>query len=91
MTVRFGNLAGRPPMGLKQARDRQRKAKGLARRASIKAKPRKARDGDDPAYLAAVRSLPCVICDSWGMRQISPTPRWTTSACSSVTASATCT
>ena len=68
MTARFGNLAGRPPMGLKQPRDREPK-----RRKPIKAKPRKPRTGDDPAYLAAVRSLPCVICDGWGMRQVTPT------------------
>jgi hypothetical protein len=27
----------------------------------------------DPAYLRAVRSLPCVICDAYGERQNSPT------------------
>lgn len=27
----------------------------------------------DPAYLARVRSLPCVICQEYGMRQNSPT------------------
>lgn len=26
-----------------------------------------------PDYLEAVRGLPCVICDSWGMPQMSPT------------------
>ena len=29
--------------------------------------------GKDPAYLARVRELPCVICIEWGMRQNSPT------------------
>ncbi len=27
----------------------------------------------DPAYLAAVRALPCCICEAWGMAQNSPT------------------
>jgi len=27
----------------------------------------------DPTYLAAVRQLPCCICDGWGMVQLSPT------------------
>lgn len=66
MTVHPGNLAGRPPLGLKKPREPKR-------RKPLTVKPRKPRDGDDPAYLAAVRSLPCVICDGWGMRQISPT------------------
>lgn len=43
------------------------------KRSPMKAKPRKPRDGDDKAYLAAVRSLPCVICDGWGYRQITKT------------------
>lgn len=70
MSVHPGNLAGLPPTGLKTPREP--KAKGL-KRTEIKAKPRKRRDGDDPAYLAAVRSLPCVICDGWGLRQTTPT------------------
>ena len=27
----------------------------------------------DPAYLARVRGLPCVICEAWGFPQVSPT------------------
>lgn len=30
-------------------------------------------DGKDPAYLQAVRQLPCVICAEYGMAQLSPT------------------
>lgn len=44
------NLAGKPPLGIKEDR------------------PAK-----DPAYLAAVGSLPCVICHEWGMIQQSRT------------------
>lgn len=29
--------------------------------------------GKDPAYLAALRELPCCICRGWGMVQMSPT------------------
>lgn len=35
-------------------------------------KPRKP-DGKDPAYLAAIHDLPCVICENWGFLQITPT------------------
>lgn len=31
------------------------------------------RQGKDPAYLAKVRALPCVICQSFGEIQMSPT------------------
>ena len=31
------------------------------------------REGKDPAYLAAVRRLPCCICDGFGHRQTTPT------------------
>ena len=31
------------------------------------------RQADDPAYLAEVRKLPCVICFEWDMQQNSPT------------------
>ena len=30
-------------------------------------------NGKDPAHLAAVAALPCVICFEWGMQQLSPT------------------
>lgn len=60
-------------MGLKVEAPKGRKEPALTRRAPIKAKARKTRDGDDHAYLAAVRSLPCVICAECGLRQISPT------------------
>jgi hypothetical protein len=50
MNARFGNLAGRGPVGQKQP----------------KAKP-------DPAYLARVRELPCVVCDAFGEPQYTPT------------------
>ena len=29
--------------------------------------------GKDPAHLAAVSALPCVVCWEWGMAQLSPT------------------
>ena len=50
MNARFGDLAGKGPLGLKEP----------------KAAP-------DPAYLAAVRELPCVICQAFGEPQLSPT------------------
>lgn len=65
-----GNLAGKGPLGLKAPKP---EAKSLTRARAIKAKPRKARPGDDPAYLAAVRLLPCCICTGWGLQQTTPT------------------
>ena len=65
-----GNLAGKGPLGMKAPKP---EAKGLTRARAIKAKPRKARAGDDPAYLAAVRALPCCICAGWGLPQTTPT------------------
>lgn len=65
-----GNLAGKGPLGMKAPKP---EAKGLTRARAIKAKPRKARVGDDPAYLAAVRLLPCCICAAWGWQQTTPT------------------
>lgn len=50
MNARIGNLAGKPSLGLKQA----------------KAKAR-------PDYLAAVRQMCCIICEEWGLPQLSPT------------------
>lgn len=57
MTLHPGNLAGLPPMGLKG--EKKPKAKRLY--------------GKDPAYLADVRRLPCIICVSWGYQQTSQT------------------
>lgn len=65
-----GNLAGKGPLGLKAPKP---EATGLTRARAIKAKPRKPRLGDDPAYLAAVRALPCCICAGWGISQTTPT------------------
>ena len=65
-----GNLAGKGPIGLKAPKT---EAKGLTRARAIKAKPRKPRAGDDPAYLASVRALPCCICEAWGLQQATPT------------------
>ena len=31
------------------------------------------RADDNPAYLAAVRQMPCIICEEWGLPQLSPT------------------
>ncbi|MBY0137496.1 DUF968 domain-containing protein [Paracoccus yeei] len=28
---------------------------------------------DRPDYLSAVRWMPCIICEEWGLRQLSPT------------------
>lgn len=50
MTIRFGNLTGRAPLGLKAGKAPKR-----------------------PDYLAAVRALPCVICQSFGEQQMSAT------------------
>ena len=58
MTARFGNLAGRPPMGLKGT-TREPKAKRPS--------------GKDLAYLRALHQLPCVICENFGEIQTSPT------------------
>lgn len=52
-----GNLANKPPLGLE------------GERASKAKRP----DGKDPAYLAAIHDLPCVICECWGMIQTTPT------------------
>lgn len=57
MNARFGDLAGRGPLGLK---GEQPKAK-------------KRPDGKDPAYIKAIHDLPCCICDAWGFVQQSST------------------
>ena len=61
MTIHPGNLAGRPPLGLKGT-TREPKQSRRQRQGKI-----------DRAYLADVRRLPCVICEAWGFRQQSPT------------------
>ena len=53
MTIRFGDLGGRGPLGLKVKQPQ--KASRRARQGKL-----------DPAYLADVRRLPCVICEAWG-------------------------
>lgn len=43
---------------------------------TIKPRPiyqKEERQPERPDYLAAVRGLPCVICDAWGMPQLSQT------------------
>ena len=61
-------------LGLKAAKPKPKpEAKSLTRARAIKAKPRKARAGDDPAYLAAVRALPCCVCAAGGLQQVTPT------------------
>jgi len=35
--------------------------------------PKPTKATKDPAYLAEVRKLPCIICQEWGMRQLSAT------------------
>lgn len=57
MTLHPGNLAGKPPLGLKGAK--QPKAKRTS--------------GKDPTYLDLIRRLPCVICGAWGYVQTSQT------------------
>lgn len=57
MTIRIGNLTGKPPLGLK----------------SSQPKPVRRPSGKDPAYLAAIHDLPCVICFHWGFQQTTPT------------------
>lgn len=60
MTIRFGDLGGRGPIGLKvQA---PKKASRRARQGKL-----------DPAYLADVRRLPCVICEAFGFQQLAAT------------------
>ena len=36
-------------------------------------RPKEPPPGERPDYLAAVRELPCCICEAWGMAQMSPT------------------
>lgn len=57
MNARFGDLAGRGPLGFKGSEP-------------VKAKQP---SGKHPAYLAAVRELPCCICENWGFPQFTPT------------------
>lgn len=60
MNVRFGDLGGRGPLGLKIK--------------SPKKQSRRARQGKlDPEYLRDVRRLPCIICDAFGFQQASET------------------
>lgn len=57
MNARFGDLAGKGPVGLKGA----------------KPTPQQRDTGKRPDYLAAVRDLPCCICEAWGEVQRSET------------------
>ena len=41
--------------------------------AGLKPRRKAERNKGNPAYLAAVRELPCVICTEWGMPQLSET------------------
>jgi hypothetical protein len=41
--------------------------------AGLPPRQKEAQEPDDPEYRAAVRELPCVICDAFGERQMSPT------------------
>lgn len=59
------NLTGRPIY--QKGQTAPKKARKLANKA------KKPRQGDDPAHLSFVRSLPCCICWEWGMQQNSPT------------------
>lgn len=60
MKPTFGNLAGRQPLGFKTGK--------------VKNKPRREKQGKvDREYLARVRDLPCVICETFGEPQHSPT------------------
>ncbi|MEI4473223.1 DUF968 domain-containing protein [Frigidibacter sp. MR17.24] len=71
MTAHIGNLAGRPPLGLKADK---LEPKGLRRSAPMRTKPKPVtRAKANPDYLAQVRALPCVICAGWGLRQLTPT------------------
>lgn len=60
MTLHPGNLAGKGPMGLKQAKP-------------ARASKRQRRGEVDASWLADVRRLPCVICEAWGYRQTTQT------------------
>ena len=64
MTVHPGNLAGLPPTGQKKPRDRRKRGKQTRR---------EKRGEVDLAYLAAVRDLPCCICEAWGLIQTTRT------------------
>lgn len=60
MTIRFGDLEGRGPIGLKG-----KKTSNQSRRSR--------QDKLDPDYLVDLRRLPCVICEAWGYQQTTPT------------------
>lgn len=49
------------PLGLKGEKPAKKRSK------------RERRGETDPAYLADVRRLPCVICEAWGHQQTTPT------------------
>ena len=57
VNARFGNLSGKPPLGPKATQFR----------------PQRRDTGKRPEYLAAVRDLPCCICQAFGERQLSST------------------
>lgn len=69
----------RGPLGLKGPKTGPKPPKPMARKAPMqaRAKEAKARGGKqpaaDPAYLARVRQLPCIICVKFGEQQLSQT------------------
>lgn len=68
-------VSPKPPRGLKDRSEKQAQPrKGMRKVSAKKAAYRRSEQGqEDLAYMAAVKSLPCVICDAFGMIQLSPT------------------
>ncbi len=60
MTVRFGNLAGLPPMGLKDLDA----VKTPRQRKRLRSKRKKA-TAMESGHMGAVAGLPCLVCGCW--------------------------
>lgn len=60
------NLAGKPPLGLKEEKPQKQPKRGL-RKISAKKAAQKRQEAFDGAreHMARVASLPCIVCGAW--------------------------
>jgi hypothetical protein len=70
----MSKVSTKPPLGLKAEKPPKKPRKGLRGVSRKRAAYRASEAGKAGlAHMAKVKQLPCVICDSFGMRQNSPT------------------
>jgi len=66
--IRVGNLAGKPPMGLKQPKPARKTPKGLRRVSAKRAAYLASVEREEGlAHMARVSDLPCLVCGRYGV------------------------